>query len=423
MSQFGAASSSVEGKTRDRTRFSTTRKVMLLAPISCIASVLLAGCQQKPKVAADQPVPVQIRTPNHYQQPVSVFASGSVEANVTALAAFQVTGRVTRVNVEEGQYVQKGQVLAELDSTDYRNNFDAAAGQASAADANALAAKNGTRAEDLEQARVNFERAQDEYERQKYLYDNQSLAANDFHKIEAAYLDAQQVYKLAREGVRAEQKQAAISQAFAADAQLSEAKKRLSDCQLRAPISGFVGMRHVDVGDTVAAGNPVFSVLDLDSVKIRVGIPEAEIGPVHGGARAVVTIPSLGDQRFEGRVDTVGVSADQISRTFATKIVVPNPKHILKAGMVSESRVYGTVIVDALTVPGAAIVRDPRGVPMVYVYDGTRGRVFGDRVDLGELIDGEVVIKSGVGPSDHIVVAGQQNVREGSEVNIAGGGQ
>jgi RND family efflux transporter MFP subunit len=405
--------------------FCSTQNIVprqILAVI-CTSVSLLAGCSRNAKTAADLPVPVQIRAPHQIHEPVSVSASGSVEANVTALTAFQIGGRVARVRAEEGQFVKQGQVLAELDCSDYRNAFEAAIGQATAADANALQARNGVRAQELEQARIDFERAQDEYQRQKFLYDHQSLAANDFHKIEAAYLASQQRYDMAREGSRSEEKQATEGQAHAAIGNLSEARKHLGDCQLRAPISGFIGMRHVDVGDTVAAGTPVFSVLDLDPVKVRVGVPEAEIGKVHEGARARITIPSLDNQQFEGKVEAVGYFADSVSRTFTTKIAIPNPKHVLRAGMISESRIYGSTMFDALTVPVIAVTRDLRGIPSVYVYDGTRQRVFARRVELGDLIDDEVEIKSGLNPNDQIVVAGQQNVHEGSLVHIAGGSQ
>jgi multidrug efflux pump subunit AcrA (membrane-fusion protein) len=391
--------------------------------VSSISLCFFAGCHQKSNIAADQPVPVRLRSPNHVHEPVSVSASGAVEANVTALTAFQVGGRVARVYVEEGQMVKQGQILAELDPSDYRNAYDAAAGQAATADASALKAKNGLRSQEMEQARIDFERTQDEYQRLKYLYDHQSLAANDYHKIEAAYQAAQQRYDMARQGTRGEDKQAARGQANAANAQMSEAKKHLNDCQLRAPITGFIGMRRVNVGDTVATGTPVFSVLDLDPAKVRVGIPEAEIGNVHQGARAVVTIPSLNGQSFEGKVEAVGVSADPVSRTFTTKIAIPNPSHQLRAGMVSESRVIGTTMVDALTVPASSVVRDTRGFSLVYVFDGARKRVFARRVDLGTLIGNEVEIKSGLQLTDQIVVAGEQNVHEGAVVSTAGGAQ
>jgi multidrug efflux pump subunit AcrA (membrane-fusion protein) len=327
------------------------------------------------------------------------------------------------VLAEEGQFVRQGQVLAELDCSDYHNAFDSAFGQAAAAEANALQTKNGVRAQQLEQARVDFERAKDEYERNKYLYDRQSLPASDFHKIEATYLVSQQSYAMAREGARSEEKEATQGQAYAASGNLREAKKHLADCQLRAPISGFVGMRHVNVGDTVAPGYAVFSVLDLDPAKVRVGIPEAEIGKVHDSARALVTIPSLDDRQFEGKVEAVGFSADSVSRTFTTKIAIPNPTHVLRAGMISESRVYDSAMIDVLAVPSLAVVRDPRGLPLVYVYDATRQRVFARRVEVGELVGDELDIKSGLRPDEQIVVAGQQNVHEGSLVRIAGGGQ
>jgi multidrug efflux pump subunit AcrA (membrane-fusion protein) len=393
-------------------------------PVLCLLALLpMAGCGPKPPVAADQPVPVRLRAPNRIQQPVSVAASGAVEANVTAQGAFQIAGRVARVFVEEGQAVAKGQVLAELDATDYRNGYDAAAAQADAARATDKKAQAGLRPQELEQARIDFQRWQDEYARMKFLYDHKSLAANDFEKIEAGYKAAQQRYEMARQGTRVQDKEAANGQYRAAAAQMHEAQKRLADCKLRAPIAGFVGMRRIDVGDTVGAGTPVIGVLDLNPVKVRVAIPEAEIGKVREGARATVTIPSLDGRQFEGKVEAVGVTADPASRTYTVKIAVQNPEHLLRAGMVSEARIYGSTMVNAITVPGDAIVRDARGVTHVYVYEPTRQRVYARRVDVGALLNNEVEIRSGLTGNEQIVVAGQQNVREGSPAKIVGGGE
>ena len=207
-------------------RFPAVLQALLL-----IASSILAGCRQKAALATDQPIPVRLRTPNHLQEPVSVAASGSAEANLTALTAFQVGGRVARVSVEEGQLVKKGQILAELDATDYRNAYDAALGQASAAQATATQAKNGVRAQELEEARVILERDRDEYQRDKYLYEHQSLPALDFHKVETTYLASEQRFNMAREGTRVEQKQASTAQAEASRAELSETKK-VAECSL-----------------------------------------------------------------------------------------------------------------------------------------------------------------------------------------------
>jgi len=395
--------------------------ITLMLALICLLS--MAGCGPKPQRTADQVVAVRMRAPKRIERPVTVEASGAVEANVTAQAAFQIAGRVARVLVDEGQAVKKGQVLAELDATDYRNGYEGAAGQAAAAGAVSQKAQNGLRPEELEQARIDFERWRDEYTRMKFLYEHKSLAANDFEKIEAGYKAAQQRYEMARQGTRVEDKDAATGQMKAAQAQMHEAQKRLADCQLRAPIAGFVGLRRIDAGNTVAAGAPVIGVLDLDPVKVRVAIPEAEIGKVREGARATVTIPSLDGRQFEGKVEAVGVAADPTTRTYMVKISVANPERILRAGMVAEARIYGSEMVNAITVPGGAIVRDARGVTEVFVLEPTRQRVYARRVDVGAPLGDEVEIRGGLNADEQVVIAGQQNVREGSLVHITGGGQ
>jgi len=339
------------------------------------------------------------------------------------MAAFEVSGRVIKVAVEEGQKVVKGQVLAEIEPADYLHAYEAVAGQADVARATEQKTRSGLRPEELEQARIAFQRAQDEYARMKYLFDRKSLNANDFQKFEAAYLAAKQNYVMAQQGTRKEDKAAAEAQTRSAVAQMQDAKRRLANCRLVAPISGFVGMKHVNVGDVVAAGLPVFSVIDLDPVKIHVAIPEAEVGKIRTGATASVTVSSLAGQTYQGTLDTLGISADPASRTYTAKITVANHDHLLRDGMVSQARIYGTEQVQALTVPANAMIRDARGIANVYVYYPARRRAFARRVELGEFMGSEVVITSGLMPSDQVVIVGQQNLREGTPVLLVGGAQ
>ena len=189
--------------------------------------------------------------------------------------------------------------------------------------------------------RIEFERAEDEYKRMKFLVERKSLPPNDFQKIEAAYKAAKERYDMAQEGTRKEDRATATAQAHAADAQASEEGKRLNDTRLLAPISGNISMRRVDPGQTVAAGMPVFSIVELNPVKVRVGVPEAEIGKVHQGATAEISVPSLDGRRFTGKVGIIGVAAEPTSRTYTVKILVPNPGPVLLAGMVAEARILG----------------------------------------------------------------------------------
>ena len=391
-----------------------------LLVLGCAAA--LTSCAHETKAASEpMGLPVQVRTPAVVEHSESVSASGSVEGSETADVAFLVAGKVGRVLVEEGQHVTKGQLLAEIEPTDYQNAFNVAAAQRAAAQAVSQRAEAGLRKQELEQARIDFERAEDEYKRMKILVERKSLPPNDFTKFEAAYNAAKERYDMAREGTRKEDRAAAAAQVHAADAQATEEGKRLSDTRLTAPISGSIAMRRVDPGQTVAAGMPVFTIVDLNPVKVRVGVPEAEIAKVHQGASAEISAPSLGGRCFEGRVAIIGVAAEPASRTYTVKILVPNPGPVLLAGMIAEARIFGPAKVKSLTIPGEAVVPDAQGAPTVYVYSPDRKRVYARRVDVGTPVGNEVEIRSGLTGDEQVVVAGQQKVREGSLVEVNGG--
>jgi multidrug efflux pump subunit AcrA (membrane-fusion protein) len=393
----------------------------LLLTATCL--VVSTGCQRAASAvrAETDLIPIQVRTPAVVERQDSVTASGSVEGSETTDVAFQVSGKVARVFVDEGQHVNRGQLLAELEPTDYRNALDAANAQRQMAEALAQKADAGPRKQEVEEARIDLNRSEDEYKRMRFLVERKSLPPNDFQKVEAAYNSAQERYRMAVEGTRLEDRNAAMAQALAAKAQASEESKRLGDTRLLAPITGNISMRRVDPGQTVAAGATVLSIVNLNPVKIRVGVPEAEIGKFTRGAKADISLPSLEGRSFEGQVEIIGVSAEAASRTYAVKIVVPNPGPVLLAGMVAEARILGPAKTQVLTIPGEAIVRDPQGAPNVYVYHPDRNRVYARRIEVGLPIGGEVQIRSGLNGDEKIVVAGQQKLREGTLVQIVGG--
>lgn len=391
--------------------------------MSLMTTLILSSCHAKPKVATEQPVPVKVRTPNALRQPTSFAVSGSVEASVTAMTAFEVSGRVLKVYVDEGQHVTKGQLLAELDPTDYRHNYEAAQGTADAANAAERKARNGLRPEELEQAQVAYQRAQDELQRMKFLYDRKSLSANDYQKYEAAYQTAKQNFAMAQQGTRNEDRAAASAQVRTATAQMQDARTRLKRCRLVAPISGFIGMKHLNVGDSVAAGAPVLSVLDLEIAFVRVAIPESEVGKMEVGSKAVVKISALEGRSFEGTVTALGMTADPASRSYTAKIAIQNHDHLLRDGMVGEARIFGRTMVNLLTVPGNALLRDERGFAKVYLLNESGSKAYAHPVEAGAFLGNEVVIQSGLNASDRVIVAGQQNLQEGALVVPVGGAQ
>ncbi len=395
-------------------RRSSRRLAVILVFLSLLAG---SGCTRKaPPVAAETPVKVKVRRPSRVERPATIPASGTVEANRTALVSFQVSGQVARVFVEEGAPVQAGQTLAELDSRDFEYRVEQAAAQTAAARANLQKAESAVRKQELAQAKVELERWEDEYKRYKALYERKSMAPADFRKVEAAYLAAKERHSLAVEGARREDRDAARQALLAAEAQERIARKALADSKLIAPAGGLIGMKDIEVGNLAAAGRPVFAILDLNPAKVRVGVPEAEIGKVRPGHPATVHIPSLGEKTFDGKVETVGVAADPASRTYTVKLTVPNPSLVLRAGMIAEARIWTGLKAKAITLPGDAVVRDPQGATMVYVYFPDKRRVFLRRVDAGAVYGQEVEITRGLTGDEQVVIAGQQNLTEGALV-------
>ena len=120
-----------------------------------------------------------------------------------------------------------------------------------------------------------------------------------------------------------------------------------------------------------------------------------------------------------GRPGVDNVAADPNTRTYMARITVPNPKHVLKIGMVAEARIAGDQKMSVMCVPGEAIVRDAQGATLVFAYFPEQQRVYNKRVKTGQLCGAEVEIKEGLSGSESIVIAGQDRLRDGTPVTIA----
>lgn len=396
-----------------------TRLILVAALLWMTACSRSGGESDRLEVTPER-IPVRLRGVTRVERPATIQASGSVEALDQVDLAFQVAGRVARVGPQEGAFINRGALLAQLDPADYRFGAQAAAAQTAQARAGLEKAQAGARPQELEQARIQFARAEDEYRRMRVLYERKSIAPNDFRKIEAAYQAAREQLALLESGARREDVAAAQAAVQQAEAAQNVAEKRVADATLRAPISGQVARRAVDPGEMAGAGVPVFTIVNIDTVRVRVGVPESDISLLRVGQAASVTAPALGDRAFNGTVETIGAVAESTSRTYPVRILVKNPQRLLRAGMIAEARVRTNSVVKAVTIPGEAVVRDAQGATLVYVYFPQQGRVFARRVQVGSVYEREVEVTSGLSGGEQIVVGGQQNLREGVLVEPMG---
>lgn len=352
--------------------------------LAIAAFLALPSCSQDRSAqppANNHQIAIKTGTVRHVHQREFVSVSGTVATpEAPVQVAFLVPGKVVQVAPREGDYVKKGQLLAVVDPLDYKLAQQAASAQAG-------------------QAKVALERSQDEYNRMKFLYESKSLAENDFEKFKAAYLGARQQLDLA-------------------SANQGLAQKRLSDASLYAPADGFVSRRAIEPGQTANPGHPVFEIVRLNPMEIAVGVPETDIHLVKIGQTASVSIPALPGESFEGKVRVINVSADPQTRTYMTRIAVPNPAHILRVGMVAQAQIQGDKMAHLMTLPAETILKDPQGATIVFVYYPEKGRVYARRVETGAVHGREIVIKSGLAGDEAVVFAGQGKLRDGAAVSL-----
>jgi RND family efflux transporter MFP subunit len=154
-------------------------------------------------------------------------------------------------------------------------------------------------------------------------------------------------------------------------------------------------------------------------VEIQVGIPETDIHLLKTGLPARISLPALPGESFDGIVTVINVASDPATRTYMTRISVPNPTHILKLGMVAETVIQLDEKINAMVLPGETVIRDPQGATFVFVYYPDQKRVYAKRVSVGSFHHQQVEIKEGLSGDELVVIAGQDKLREGDPAAIS----
>jgi membrane fusion protein, multidrug efflux system len=323
-----------------------------------------AEAEQTGRIVSVEVAVVEARAFTDYVQVV-----GQVKANQDVTVSAEESGPVRQLLVEKGSFVRAGQPIARIDDRLLRAQAEQAASEA------ALAAET--------------------YERQRRLWEDDRIGT------EMAYLRARYGAQTAQAGARA-------------------LRERLERTVVRAPISGLLDDRLVEVGTMVMPGTPVARIVDVSSVKVTGGIPERFAGEVQRGAVARISIDGPGAREFEGRIGFVGASVEEQARTFPVEVLVTNPGGALKPGMIATVRVARGAIDSALIVPQEAVIRTEGGyVAYVAVENGAgEMRAEARSVTLGATQANQVVVTSGLSAGDRIVVVGQGKIAAGDRLQI-----
>ena len=276
-------------------------------------------------------------------------------------------GMVEELLVEEGDRVAEGDVLVRLDKVQLNLN--------------------------LQQARVALDNAQATHIRRKALFERQMVSEEEY------------------EGARNSLENARVA--------LEEVRLNLAYADIKAPISGTVMLRQIELGDLVRSNDEVFAVADLEPLLTRIRIPEKRMLQVRPGQEARIDIDALPDQSFSARVRMINPGVDPQSGTVKVTLEVPSLGGQLKPGMFSTVRIITDVHRRALIIPKKALVLET-DEDDVFVVDADSARRV--RIELGYVDGDRVEVLSGLHPGANVITVGQEGLKDGAFVRLAGTG-
>lgn len=337
----------------------------LFTVLAVAAAVSCAGNQGKTQqqgpgaMAAAPAVPnVEITEAQTKSVPQESVYSSTIEAYAVNNIMPQSAGRIRKINVEVGDYVSKGQILAEMDRLQ------------------------------MQQLELQVRNDEAEFKRLQTLYQQGGVAQSDYEAAELNY----KVRKTNYENVK-------------------------ENTILRSPITGYVTARNFDQGDMFSMSAPIFTVQQVCPVKMLVGISESEYTKIKKGDGVKLTVDALPGRTFNGRVERLYPTIDAATHTFKAEVLVPNSDRALRPGMYARVTVdFGSL--SHVVVPDNAVVRmEGTGQRFVYILndDSTVSYV---PVTLGRHLGQTYEILEGLQDGQKVVTKGQTTLKDGIKVNV-----
>lgn len=329
-----------------------------------LGAMLICSCTGKKEQETKAPIRVKTEVAQTTTSTNGQTYVGIVEESEATAVSFTGMGVVKRMLVNEGQAVARGQLIAEMDDTQARNLLSGAEAQ--------------------------MAQANDALERYKMLHDNGSLPEVQWVEIQSKVAQAK--------------------------SQLEVAKKNLADCRLVAPASGVIGKKLIGAGETAMPSQAIVNILDISSVKVKVAVPEAEVGGINAHTPTSIKVEAINGSYRGGQIEK-GVQADALTHTYDIRINVANSDCKLLPGMVANVRFVsdGSQADGGKMVPVTAVQRKSDGSLFVWTVgkDSTAHRT---TVTIGQPQGNFVSVIDGLNMGDRIATEGYQKLSEGTKV-------
>lgn len=333
------------------------------------------------QLAEQQAIPVIVEKIQFVTMKETITAIGNIEPIQTAVVYPEATGILEKLMVEEGNFVEKGNLIAVIESQQRQLNVQQV--------------EKEIKAEQYEIANL-----RQDYNRFKRLVEEGAVAVKKLEDIET-------LYKASEERIEGLKKQLEI------------AKRRLDDTIVKAPITGIVAEKFINEGELITENSltkasPIVAIIDTSKVKITVPIVESDIKKIRLGQSVYVTTDAYPTVRFYGKIEKIMPLTDFVTRTTKVQILVDNPSRYLKPGL------FTRVVIETGSRPILALPLDAlmrlQGSGNCYCFRIDNNIVEKTYIDIGETYNGMVEIKNGLKAGDIVVVSSQGILETGKKV-------
>jgi len=348
-----------------------------------------------PNAAPAPELAVKVAAVTVMNWPVTIPISGSLRSQSNVEIKSEVAGRLIAAYFEEGDTVRKDDLLAEIDSTNYRLAFEQASSMLGVAQAG------------FERIQVTLDHARGEKERADNLLRTGGITGKD--------------HQAAVTGVREAETQARLAEAEIAQARsaVAIAEKVRNDCRITAPAGGQVRRKYLDKGSLLAPGSAIYALVDNSRLELACLVPSYQLSGIKTGQWTVFTTPTWAERRFEGRVSAVNPMVESDNRSIEVLVKIGNPGGELRSGMFALGEIEVRVESKAIVIPRSALMVEQEQSDTGNVFIVSDGRALRRAVQVGGARKDLLWIRHGLAENDQVIVDIGPSLKDGTAVRIA----
>jgi len=398
---------------------------LFLVPMLVIGFSACGKKEEKPPEKVVVVTGVRVETVKASTQEDVYEAVATVRSKTTSVLSSRIMGTIVAIHVKEGDRVQAGQLLVEIDNRDAAAQLKKA--QAGLREAEEMLQETERMIQANESAKTAAEAEQSlaasTFNRYQALLERKSVSQQEFDEAQARYRGKTAEVERTKEMVRSMQarREQVLARIDQAKAEISQAQIFVGYGRIQSPLQGIVTQKQAELGVLAVPGTPLLTLEDNARYRLEAAVEESRLGKIRLGDSVRVSFDALGDQEWTGRVGEIQPTADPASRSSLVKIDLPEslikkaPGRILRSGLYGKAR-FAAGKKETLTIPHKAVFQRGQLV-QVLVVDASQiawlrliktGKIYGERIE----------VLSGLGEGEKIILEGVERVNEGNRVEF-----